>query len=78
MELNLLLKHLKYEFLGHLNTQPVINSASLTSLQEENFLRVIRDHKLSIKWTIANIWGISPKVYMHKIIIKGHKPTIEQ
>ena len=58
LELKPLPGHLKYVFLG--DTLPVIIAKELTSLQEERLIRVLREHKTSIGWTIADIKGISP------------------
>ena len=48
LELKPLPRHLKYAFLEKPHTWPVIISASLTPLQEEKLLRVLRDHRPSI------------------------------
>ena len=45
MEQKPLPSHLKYAYLGITSTLPVIISASLTELEEEKLLRVLRDHK---------------------------------
>lgn len=45
LELKPLPKHLKYAYLGHSKSLPVIISAVLNELQEEKLLRVRRDHK---------------------------------
>nr|XP_016498151.1 PREDICTED: uncharacterized protein LOC107816918 [Nicotiana tabacum] len=67
--------HLCYAYLGSSETLPVIISSSLTSTQEEKLLRVLRVHKMSIGWTIADIKGISPSFCMHKIFLEdGHHP----
>ena len=55
LELKPLPRHLKYAFLEQPHTWHVIISASLTPLQEEKLLRVLRDHRPSIGWTIADI-----------------------
>ncbi|XP_070050815.1 uncharacterized protein [Nicotiana tomentosiformis] len=45
---------------------------------EEKLLRVLREHKRAIGWTMANISGISPTFFMHKILMHdGHKPSVE-
>lgn len=78
LELKPLLKHLNYVFLGETNILLVIISITLTSLQENKLLRILRNHKLSIRWTIADIRGINPATCMHKIFFKeGHKPSVE-
>jgi hypothetical protein len=44
--------------------------------EEEKLLRVLREHKTAIGWTIANIKGISPAKCMHQIHLEDRaKPT---
>nr|XP_009782838.1 PREDICTED: uncharacterized protein LOC104231524 [Nicotiana sylvestris] len=57
----------------------MIISSSLTDVQEEKLLRVLREHKKAIGWTIADIKGISPSFCMHKFCLEdGHHPSFEQ
>ena len=78
LELKPLPGHLKYAFLGEKETLPVIISNNLTLSQEERLIRVLRDHKTAIAWSIADIKGISPSVCMHRILVEdGAKPTRE-
>jgi hypothetical protein len=35
---------------------------------EEKLLRVLKENKTAIRWTLADIKSISPAIYMHKII----------
>ena len=78
LELKPLPGHLKYVFLGEEDTLPVIIAKELTPLQEERLIRVLREHKTAIDWTIANIKGISPSMCMHRILLEeGSKPTRE-
>ncbi|PIM99706.1 DNA-directed DNA polymerase [Handroanthus impetiginosus] len=45
----------------------------------EKLLRVLRDHKSAIGWTIADIKGISPSFCMHKILLKDdQKSSVER
>ncbi|GJT45219.1 DNA-directed DNA polymerase [Tanacetum coccineum] len=67
LELKKLPDHLKYLFLGEGDTLPVISSNKLTSLEDERLIRVLRDYKEAIGWTVADISGISPSMCMHKI-----------
>ena len=70
--------HLKYAYLGVESTLPVIISASLTALEEEKLLRVLRDHKQALGWSLANLKGIRPSMCMHRILLEdGHKPSVE-
>ena len=67
LELKPLPSHLKYAFLGVEETFPVIISSSLESDQENKLLEILRTHKTAIGWTIANIKGISPLIFTHRI-----------
>ena len=54
--------HLRYAYLGESSTLPVIIVASLTAVEEEKLLRVLRDHKDSIGWSLADLKGIRPSM----------------
>ena len=78
LELKPLPNHLKYAYLGDDDLLPVIIAKNLTSVQEERLLRVLRDNKTAIGWTIADIKGISPSMCMHRILLEdGAKPNRE-
>ncbi|CAN6586168.1 unnamed protein product [Malus baccata var. baccata] len=78
LDLKPLSDHLKYVFLGDEETLPVIVSSSLTALEEEKLIRVLKEHKTAIGWTLADIKGISPTTCMHRIFLEeGAKPTRE-
>ena len=52
--------------------------ASLTELEEEKLLRVLRDHKDALGWSLVDLKGISPSMCMHHILLEdGHKPSME-
>ena len=55
LEFNPLSKHLKYAFLGDWKTLSVIISAYLSPSQEDKLVRILRDHKEAIGWSIADI-----------------------
>ena len=67
LELKPLPSHLKYAFLGVEETFMVIISSSLESEQENKLLEILRTQKTAIRWTIADIKGISPLICTHKI-----------
>ena len=70
--------HLRYAYLGESSTLPVIISAYLTAVEEEKLLRVLRDHKNAIGWSLADLKGIRPSMCMHWILLEdGHKPSEE-
>ncbi|GAV60644.1 hypothetical protein CFOL_v3_04173 [Cephalotus follicularis] len=69
---------LKYSFLGENQTLPVILSSDLTPSQEEKVIHLLKENKEAISWTMADIKGISPSVYEHRItLIEGSKPSRE-
>ena len=70
--------HLRYGYLEESSTLPVIISASVTTVEEEKLLRVLRDHKDAIGWSLADFKGIYPSMCMHWILLEdGHKPSVE-
>ena len=78
MEQKPLPSHLKYAYLGLASTLPVIISASLTEIEEDKLLRVLRDHKNVLGWSLADLKGIFPSMCMHRILLEdGHKPSVE-
>ncbi|XP_044511506.1 uncharacterized protein LOC123229651 [Mangifera indica] len=78
LELKPLPSHLKYVYLGDNETLPVIISNKLTLLEEEKLIRVLRDYKEAIGWTIADIKGLSPSLCMHRILLEENtKPSRE-
>ncbi|KAL0416188.1 UNVERIFIED_CONTAM: Transposon Ty3-G Gag-Pol polyprotein [Sesamum latifolium] len=78
LELKELPKHLKYAFLGENDTLPVIISNKLSTLEEEKLIRVLREFREAIGWTIADIKGLSPSTCMHRILLEeGAKPSRE-
>ena len=56
----------------------MIISASLTAPEENKLLRVLRDHKDALSWSLADIKGIRPSMCMHPILLEdGQKPSME-
>ncbi|XP_052486215.1 uncharacterized protein LOC128041001 [Gossypium raimondii] len=72
LELKALPDHLKYVFLGEKDTLPVIVSNRLTKDEEESLVRVLKEYKEAIGWTIADIKGLSPSTCMHRISIEDN------
>ena len=78
MEQKPLSSHLRYAYLGDASTLPMIISASLIAEEEDKLLRVLRDHKDGLGWSLANLKGIHPSMCMHRILLEdGHKPSVE-
>jgi hypothetical protein len=69
---------LKYAFLGANDTLPVIVASDLQKDQEDNLLEVLKEHKEAIGWTIVDLKGIDPSIYMHRIHLEeGARPSPE-
>ena len=68
-------EHLKYAFLQLEKGKPVIISAGLTRLKGEKLLETLRKYKEAIAWSIEDLKGISPSIYMHKILLKDNART---
>ena len=78
MEQKPLPSHLRYAYLGNASTLPVIISAALTAIEEYKLLRVLRDHKDALSWSLADLKGIHPSMFMHQILLEdGHKPSVK-
>ena len=56
----------------------MIIAASLTAAEEDKLLRVLRDHKDALGWSLADLNRIRPSMCMHRILLEdGHKPSVE-
>ena len=70
--------HLKYAYLGEASTLPVIIYSSLSNMEEEKLLKVLKEHKEAIGWSLADIKGIKPSMCMHRILLEeDSKPTVD-
>ncbi|XP_068305092.1 uncharacterized protein [Pyrus communis] len=59
-------------------TLPVIISSQLTAEEGDKLIRVLKDHKTAVAWSIADIKGINPATCMHRILLEEcAKPTRE-
>ncbi|KAI5343486.1 hypothetical protein L3X38_011362 [Prunus dulcis] len=78
LDLKPLPSHLKYAYLAEFETLPVIIASDLTPLEKDKLIRVLKEFKSAIGWSIADIKGISPTMCMHRILLEeGAKPTHE-
>ena len=78
MEKKPLPSHLKYASLRNSSTLLLIILASLTAIEEDKLLRVLRDHKNALGWSLADLKGIRHSMCMHRILLEdGHKPSVE-
>ena len=70
--------HLKYAYLRTASTLPVIISTSLTEIEEDKLLRVLRDHKNALGWSLVDLKGIRLSMCIYRILLEdGHKPSVE-
>jgi hypothetical protein len=67
LELQPLPEHHWYAYLGEASTYQIIISSELSSEEEEKLLRVLRKHKVAIRWVLANIKGISPFFFLYAL-----------
>ncbi|CAL8089120.1 unnamed protein product [Prunus armeniaca] len=72
LELKQLPKHLKYAYLDENETLPVIIASHLEPNDEKKLLRVLKEHRTTIGWSITNIKGIYPTLCMHKILLEDN------
>ncbi|KAK8950896.1 hypothetical protein KSP39_PZI004529 [Platanthera zijinensis] len=70
LELKPLPEHLTYVYLGDGETLPVIINSNLTPDQWKRLIELLKQFKMAIGWTIADIQGISPSLCMHKILLE--------
>ena len=78
LELKPLPSNLRYAFLGQDSTFPVIINSFLSDVEEEKLLRILREHKKALGWTISDIKGISPSICTHKILMGDkYKPIVQ-
>ncbi|XP_047183032.1 uncharacterized protein LOC124849187, partial [Vigna umbellata] len=78
LELKILPPHLKYVFLEEGGKKPVIISNSLSSIEEEKLVEVLKANKRAIVWSISDLKGISPTYCMHKIFMEDDYRPIAQ
>ncbi|CAH9100957.1 unnamed protein product [Cuscuta epithymum] len=78
VELKPLPENLKHVFLGENQTLPVIISNALAQEQEERLIAVLKEYKLAIGWSIADIKGISPSTCMHRILLEDEAKAVRQ
>ena len=67
--------HLKYAFLEPEGAKPVIISTALNENEEQQLLRILKNYKEAIAWSIEDLKGISPSICMHKILLNDDAKT---
>ncbi|XP_061366902.1 uncharacterized protein LOC133310038, partial [Gastrolobium bilobum] len=78
VELKELPKTLKYAFLGDEEQFPVIISKDLSSTEEKKLLKVLKEHKTAIGWSISDFKGINPSFCTHKILMEDNVKPVRQ
>ena len=77
-ELKSLSSTLKYVFLGPEDTFPVIIIAGLTLGQQNQLIDVLKQHKGTIGWSVADLKEINLSICMHRIYDEDNtKPSRE-
>ena len=67
--------HLKYVFLNPEKRNPIIISVALTESEEQKLLEIRRKYKEAIAWSIEDLKGINPSIFMHKILLNDNAKT---
>ena len=79
LKLKSLPTHLRYTFLGEVNTLCIIISNKLSIDKEKRVCEIVRNRVKSIGWQISDIKGIRPSIVMHRIHMKeGSNSVIER
>ena len=63
-------EHLKYAFLQPEKGKQVIIANGLTELKEHKLLEPLKKYKEAIAWSIEDLKGTSPSIWMHKILME--------
>ena len=53
----------------------MIISASLTVLREHKLLEILKKYEEAIAWLLEDLKGISPSIYIHKILLEENVNT---
>ena len=70
--------HLRYAYLREESTLPVIISSSLFNIEEEKLLKILKEHKEAIGYSLTDIKGIRPSMCIHRILLEeDNKPTVD-
>ena len=68
-------EHLKYAILQLEKGKLVIILVGLTKLEEQKLLETLRKYKEAIAWSIEDLKGINPSVFLHKILLEENART---
>ena len=70
LELKTLPDNLKYRFLDDTNKFPVIISAKLSGDEEEELMKVLKEHRKAFGYSMDDLKGISPMIVVHQIFME--------
>ncbi|GJY11051.1 reverse transcriptase domain-containing protein [Tanacetum coccineum] len=70
--------HLEYAFLDSNQEFPIIISSLLSHQEKDFLLQVLSKHKATLAWKVADIKGISPSFYTHKILMEDNSKPVMQ
>ncbi|GKD32893.1 hypothetical protein Tco_1248402 [Tanacetum coccineum] len=70
LELKELPEYLEYAFLQGDDQLPVVISSALSSYKKTKLLKVLKNHKEAIAWSITDIKGIDSPFCTHKILME--------
>ena len=70
--------HMRYTYLKEESTLPVIISSSLSNMEEEILLKILKEYKEAIRWSLTNIKGIRPSMCIVCIGYYWRKTTSRQ
>ena len=68
-------RHLKYAFLGPEKAKPVVILVALIELEEQKLQEILRKYKETIAWSVEDLKGISPSIFLHKILLEENAKT---
>ena len=70
--------HLRYAYLREESTLLVFISSSLSNVEEDKLLKILKEHKEEIGWSLVDINGIMPSMCMHRILLEeDNKLTVD-
>ena len=70
-----LTKHMKYAFLEAERSKHVIIAADLIEDKEYKLIEIIKRHKEAIAWSVEDLKGTNPSIFMHKILLEEKEKT---
>ena len=77
-ELKLLPHGLKYVYLEENEKKIMVISTTLTEEQEIKLLKVLKENKRAVGWSISDLKGINPLISMHHIYLEENAKLVRQ